>query len=334
MDRSHAMLLPFLRALYEPHTPIGYPAEMWEQCLEEIRLFAVSSQVLSILEQSGRLEDTPAAFRERLTAEDGRRLPQNWFLKRKEEEALQAFERETIPAIPLKGTRFAEKYFGRFCGRLTGDIDLLIAREDLERSMDTLCEQGYALEKIIHNHAVMIGPSGFPVLELHWTLDKAGWSDLNPEPFWRNAEGLPLYTQIREMSVTDTFYFMCLHAVRHRADNVKYLLDLVQMLRVAGRDIDYEKLGARMAEDKTYRRVRTILSILYRTFPHLHAMKPLPFPLRRTAWSYRAIRDSQLKIRSLRYYLYRLDFKLLIFDTWKHRWHAQRKLQPATSDSG
>lgn len=322
------MVLTLLRSIYDPRLPMPPEEIHWQDCLEQILEFSVSSQVISVMKQYGRWEQTPAFVRERLTADADVRLPQNWFLKRKEEDALRLLDGKRIAAIPLKGTRFSEKYYGHFAGRLSGDLDLLIRPQDLDRAIETLMENGYRFKKIIHNHAVLEGAGGRPLVELHWTLDKTGWSDVQAEPFWQQASPIAPYRHMLELSATDDFYFMCLHAVRHRVDSLRYILDIAQMLHHAGPQIDYAALAARAAADKTRARIRTVLSIVYEALPHLHGLKPLPFRMRRTAWTYPAIRDARRQIASFRCYRYRLYFKLLIFDTWKHRWQAQRKPRP------
>jgi len=319
------MVVSLLRLIYDDTADRCLLNEReWDECLEACSRFDISPQIQSLLKRHGKWEGLPADVRKRLASSSGQVYSQNWFLKRQESELLQWFEQDGLAVIPLKGTRFAEKYFGHFAARMTGDIDLLVRGSDLDRAVALLETHGCRFQKKIHNHAALTGPNGFPLIELHWTLDKAGWSDLQVEPIWQRARRSAEDSCVMELSIPDSFYFMCLHAVRHRVDSPRYILDIAQMIHESAAEIDYGDLLKRANADRTYNRVRTALSIAYGTLPHLHAIKPLPFPPRRTAWSYPAICDASKRERTIRYYVYRLYFKYMIFDTWKHRMFAQR----------
>ncbi|MFC5701749.1 nucleotidyltransferase family protein [Cohnella faecalis] len=327
------MVATLLRFLYDKETPAPHNEAVYRGFLEEIELFGIASQVLTALQQSGKTDQVPEDFVRRLKryAEPGRfrNIRIQWF----ERQLFRIFEQANIPVVPLKGIQFAANYFGHFTARSTGDIDLLVRPEQLQDAIEWLKAFGYRHEETIHNHAVLRkAVDGAPLVELHWTLDKPGWSELDPEPFWRDSAPLGQFRFVRELSVTHTFYAICLHGVRHRMESLRYLLDIAQMLYRFGSSIDYAELFAQAAADRTVNRLKAALSIVYRVFPKLDQLKPLPFEPRRTLWSYPAIRDARLRVKSVRYYKYRLYFKLFIFDTWKHGWHARRRITSKYSE--
>lgn len=163
------------------------------------------------------------------------------------------------------------------------------------------------------------------MIELHWTLDIPEWSRLDPERFWNNAAVLPTYRHARELSASDTLYFACLHGARHQMSSLRYLLDIVQILEHCADFIELDALLEQAEADRTSRRIQAVLSIVYDQFPHLHAVKPLPFPILKTPWTYDIVRSARQGKKSLDYYAYKLFFRHQIFDTWTHRLLSLRK---------
>lgn len=315
------MLNDWLQSLYEFGRPPLPPDD--ENLLADIELFELHAQVYHLLQTYGLTGQFSPSILERLKAKHHRTYLQNLFIKRKEEEVLRMFERCGIRTIPLKGTRFAENYFGHFAARITSDIDLLVPEDQLQPAIGALVSAGYAYE-ITKDHHARLHRNGL-MIELHWTLDIPEWNHLNLDRFWEAAESLPAYRNAKELSPADTLYFICLHGARHQMDSLRYLLDVVQVLETSAEDIDLAFLMKRAKEDRTSKRLQAVLSIVYRQFPHLNALKPLPFPMMETPWRYEIVRKALLGKKSRDYYAYKLFFRHFMFDTWTHRWKSIRK---------
>jgi hypothetical protein len=317
------MVISLLQSLYDPNRSLAGTALDYDQALKDIELFAVYSQVYHLLKESGQLDLVPEAVGSRLRTKHMKASYHNLFMKVKEEEVLDIFERHGLDAIPLKGIRFAETYFGHFAARVTSDIDIFVRASRLNETIACLESYGYVFE-ITKDHHTRMHKDGLMV-ELHWTLDKREWSNLHTEPFWQSAEALNGYKHVKQLSPLHTFYFICLHGARHQMDSIRYLLDIVQMIHKAGDAIDYNLLMEQTAADKTSKRVQAVLSIVYKEFPHLHRMKPIPFSPLETHWDYEIVRSAKLGEKSRQYYLYKLFFRHFIFDTWKHQMKSIRK---------
>lgn len=309
-------MIPFLRSLYDNKPELPRDEEDYRWLLQEIELFGVSSQVFYLLNERGLLKQTPSFFSGSLLREYIRGLQLNLYMKSVEEKIWNALEKSCIHAIPLKGIQFADRYFGHYGARMTSDIDLYVPRVELDQAIECLKAEGYEYEVEKDHHVRMF--KGDLVIELHWTFDKQYWSDLDPEPFWGKSESFKHYRYIRQLSDQMNFYFICLHSARHQMDSVRYLLDIVQMLHRSAKAIDFNSLFRQAKQDKTFRRLRTVLTIVYEQFPDLQQAKPLRIRFLRSSWNYETIRKARLGMYDLRYFTYKFYFKHLIFDSWKH----------------
>ncbi len=315
-------MIALLRALYEPAEP--WPVVetgTMEDWLADARLFRIAPQLYSLLKQSGRQEPAALALLDSLAADFHRSTMHNLYLRHMEEQKLQLLEQAGIPVIPLKGVSFAERYFGAVGARLSSDIDLLVPQCRLDEAAELMVSSGCRYETTKDHHARLHLPNGL-LIELHWTLDKAEWSELRPDRFWEHSAPREPQRWIRRLSDLDCFYFMVLHGARHQMDSPRYVLDLAQLLyRLAGA-VDLGALMAQARSDRTLRRVQAVLSIVYEVFPGFHLRKPLPFDPLDTFWSYEIVRNARLGIRTRGYYGYKLFFRHRMFDTFKHRMHS------------
>ncbi|WP_159882594.1 nucleotidyltransferase domain-containing protein [Paenibacillus puerhi] len=318
------MIIPFLQALYHLHMPFPRTEEEYRQLMEEIDLFVLSTQVYHLLKAGGRLEETPVWFQQKLKERTAQASYHNMFMKHKEEEILQLFERQGRRVIPLKGIQFAKRYFGNFAARVTSDIDLFVPAAELQQAIALVETLGYEFEIIKDHHARLQKKDGLMV-ELHWTLDKLQWSELRTEPFWNDAEPLEEFEYVKQLSTLHTFYFICLHGARHQMDSVRYVMDISHMLYTVGDEISFDALMELARKDKTSRRIQAVLSVVYAQFPLLQSIRPLPFEIMDTHWDYEMIRNAKLGVKSNKYYRYKLFFRHFIFDTLKHQMKSVRK---------
>ncbi|GBF75997.1 hypothetical protein PA598K_04436 [Paenibacillus sp. 598K] len=319
-------MFALLNALYDSDSGNVPPAG--PQLAADIELFAMHAQIHKLLQRCPRVrESLPQDLRQRLKRESETIGIQNLMLQHTERQILKQFDSHRIAAMPLKGTRFAERFFGALAARATSDIDLLVRPGQLEEAISLVRDMGFILDKKIHNHAVLyrlITPDIPLMVELHWTMDKPHLSELRDEPFWDSSLPMAGFDGIRELDALSTFYFMLLHGMRHRMESPRYLLDLAHMLLEHGETLDLSELVVRARRDRTYRRVQAALSIVYGEFPSLHTRKPLPFDVIETYWTYEAIRDRRLGKRGLDDYRNRMFFRFGIFDTWKHQLLSQQ----------
>lgn len=136
------------------------------------------------------------------------------------------FEENGIGFLVFKGPVLAADVFGGISLRTFGDLDILVSRHNLRKSIYLLQGEGFntdinlnidQYEKLLaeFHHAVMI--KGSAVVELHWELSGRYFS--KPVEFESvaerievvNVEGISVPTLGRE----DLLVYLCIHGCRH-----------------------------------------------------------------------------------------------------------------------
>ncbi|MFB5189238.1 nucleotidyltransferase family protein [Alicyclobacillus fastidiosus] len=276
------MIADLMKSLYHLRTPPIAGSAFFEGCIEEIETYSIAAQVYQLLRDTDTLDRVPEFFRNYVSRKHEKTMFQNLYIKHQQEVIFDALERADIGVIPLKGILFAERYFGHWSARGSSDIDLLVAKEDVDRTIECLRSLGYsgpARYNPIHFHCVLWKETNhreMPLnVEVHWGLVKERDSRMNVKDLWKHSVPVHEYQCIRELSVQNAFYAICLHGANHRMDSYKYVLDIVQMVHRRGQDIDYPKLFTQAGDDGTARRIAAVLAYVYQQFPHLHQIKPL-----------------------------------------------------------
>ncbi|GMA61154.1 hypothetical protein GCM10025859_15940 [Alicyclobacillus fastidiosus] len=172
------MIANLIKSLYHERTPPAMDSELFERCMEEIERFSVAAQVYQLLSETDTLGSVPAFFRNDLVQKHEKTMFQNLYIKHQQEAVFAILERANIEVIPLKGILFAERYFGHFSARGTSDVDILVAKDDVKRTVECLRSLGYhgpAPYNPIHFHCVLWKETNHresPLnVEVHW-----GWS--------------------------------------------------------------------------------------------------------------------------------------------------------------
>ncbi|MDQ0115556.1 nucleotidyltransferase domain-containing protein [Paenibacillus harenae] len=318
------MIWSLLQAIYDTSVPIPSEPEILEPALDDVEYFHVAPQVYQLLKQQERLGGLPAAYRDRLKLKYDETVRTNLYIHYENERILQAFEDSGIAVIPLKGVRFAMKYFGHIGARGTSDIDLLLHESDMKRAEACIRQFGFTCEeKPIRAHfhrsfsKPLAGTNHSLTVELHWGLLMEGTSSFSIAPFWREAEPLKPYKQVMELSEYHQFYMICLHGWKHALDSPKYLIDIVQLLEVSGDRISFDRLLQDASIHRTYKRIASTLSVVYKQFPYLEARKPLKLANRRGNWWYYDAGRGKKKNALLRYARF-LQYQWLDFDSPIH----------------
>jgi hypothetical protein len=317
------LIISLIQALYDRRMAIPQDRSYYEQVLADIEFFDISPQMYWLLKQTGQLEKMPDFFRSKIEEKYRDALYQNMFIRNQMNIVLEQLEAAQIPAIPLKGTVFAEKYFGHLGARATSDIDLLVQPCDLQRAITCVRELGYSYEQeripshFHWSYSKEIVGSPIPLtIELHWDLLKENTSNLSMEQFWKQATPMGSYRYIKELSDYHTFYMICLHGWRHNLSSLKYFIDIIQLIHVVQDGCRYETLFKDAHVHKTLKRITRTLAIVYHQFPHLNGIKELSLPNRtKLWWDYSTIRN--LQQRTISQYINWVYYQLFDYDNRK-----------------
>lgn len=311
--------IEFLPFLYDHGLSMQEDPTMYEKWLLDHEFFEIGPQVYSILQQQGRLVETPFFFQEKIKEKFKESFYQNLFIKNQTNDILQTFEEWDIEVIPLKGVFFSEKYFGHIGARPTSDIDLLIKKSDLILAIDCVQELGFHVEEEAirgHFHSSFskeLPGSKIPLtVELHWDILPDNSSALDIQELWEQSQPMESFVHVKELSYYHTFYMICLHSWRHNLDSLKHYLDIIQLITIYGDELDYERLMEDAARHKTMKRMVRTLSIVYQECAFLEKVKPFPY---RKESSYLSYKEKKGKlVNRLRLYADFIDYQLLSSD--------------------
>lgn len=324
------MIFSFLEKIYSVNDG-GCAAELaeYEQILREMAQDSIASQLLFLLKKYHQLEQTPLFFQEAMKNNYEQIFFQNFFIKNEMERIWAYFEKLEIETIPLKGTYFAEKFYGDLGARPTTDIDLLVHPKDVDKAVLAIGELGFVTEgERIPGHfhrSYCKELPGSPIsltVELHWDILIERTASFSIMEFWNEAMPLEDFQSIKQLSDYHTFYLICLHGWRHNLDSLKYFIDMIELIHRHRNDLDYGRLLRDAARHGTRKRIIRTLSIVYQQFPHLFKVKPFPAFKKNSTWTYHPS-------KGLRQYVDFIDYQFFSYDTWKHsvreakRWGAE-----------
>jgi hypothetical protein len=330
MKNSKAVTL--ISRIYQRQCPLLDSEEMAKEALDDIDIFQVAPQVYYLLKSSGLLDEIASEYRSRLKSGVDAVLFQNMLIRSEMYKLLDAFEQSGIQVIVLKGIRLSERFFGHFSGRGTSDIDLLVHPEDLDKAVSLLESHEfirYVEDDADHFHMLLnkfYANEDFPLLgvELHWNILREHVSDTDMSGFWKEAEPIAPYQSVKELSVKDTFYHLCVHGYKHNMYSLKYVIDILHVLRCCSAEIDYGCLFAQAKGDGNYAKVLIALTIVYDLFPELQEIKPLNVRRRWPFWNIELMRNAQYGRRNWRFYCFHLFSAFVASDSARQQWEHLR----------
>jgi hypothetical protein len=153
-------------------------------------------------------------------------------------ELITRFEIAGIQAIVMKGPATGITGYGDPSMRNFNDIDLLVRREDLERSRDLLLDLNYKRDYgpdfegqlIDAGHALEFSGPQLKV-ELHWCL-LSNYLRLrfNNAAIWNSSHTIAFAGHdIRVLSPEFQFLFLCAHGAKHEWNQLRLVCDIAQL---------------------------------------------------------------------------------------------------------
>lgn len=179
-------------------------------------------------------------------------------------EALAALEQKGLRALVVKGPALAMQTTGLARGRGGGDLDLLVAPEELPAAVAVLEGLGFhrppgmfprQLNSFWGHYARWTGNElnlerpGSACLDLHWALNTVR-APLPPfAALWQARQAVNLNGRaVTTLSLEHAFRHSCLHAASDQWMNLHHLLDITLLARQLP-----EATGARLRRERTVR---------------------------------------------------------------------------------
>jgi hypothetical protein len=165
---------------------------------------------------------------------------------------LRAFERETIPAMPFKGTVLGASAYHDLTTRPAGDLDLLIYYKDVVQATAMARERGYELKTLTQPGDIPFSdcyeyhferPTDGMVLELRWRLvltQPRFRRNLGMDWVWpRRRTAMVAGAEVPDMSPEITLLMLCMHGSKHVWSRLIWICDVAQVL-VSSPEINWE----------------------------------------------------------------------------------------------
>lgn len=155
---------------------------------------------------------------------------------------LQAFERQAILAMPIKGVVLAASAYGNLSTRPAGDLDILIPRDRLKAATTTMLERGYRLVTPLGKHGIPVAKDNHEyqfereadglIVEIHWELDfvfSKFRRKLGIEWAWGDRQTTSVAgADVPSMSVERTLLMLCMHGCKHVWSRTIWIRDVAQ----------------------------------------------------------------------------------------------------------
>lgn len=187
---------------------------------------------------------TPAFVMNRLKALYTRNTMEMLHLRAELERINKRFEEEGIRSLVLKGPVLAAMLYGDISGRTSGDLDILVSRQDWDKCVRILLEEGYSRGKdydasaeVLNNterkthHISYLHAQKKIEIELHWRLNPDSVTEPAFDELWSRRQASPFNKTVHTLGHEDLFVYLILHGTRHAWTSLRWLLDIDRMLR-------------------------------------------------------------------------------------------------------
>ena len=149
-----------------------------------------------------------------------------------------------LEVMPYKGPALADSLYGDIALRQSGDIDLLVRRDELRRVEDALAKLGYALHGRLSEpqqreylksgyEFVFDGPAGRNVLEVQWAIQPRFYAvDFDMNGCFDRAVKVAVAGQVMKTpSPSDLLLILSVHAAKHVWGRLIWISDLARLMR-------------------------------------------------------------------------------------------------------
>ena len=186
---------------------------------------------------------------------------------------IQLLENNDIPTLPLKGPTLAALVYGDVALRQFCDLDILVHKKNIRKSIKILVDHGYSLFSSPSWFArfptfasrkkdvALVNDSKSVRIELHWRLSGRHFDlSLGKEALWRSLEKVSLAgNSVRTLPLNDLLLYLTMHGSRHGWMRLAWVCDIAELIRVH-QNIDWEVL---MTQARTLGCERTLLLGLF-----------------------------------------------------------------------
>ncbi|NIK66667.1 hypothetical protein FHT67_000091 [Paenibacillus sp. BK720] len=206
-------------------------------------------------------------------------------------------EERGVRSLFLKGPVLAAMLYGDVSGRTSGDLDILVAKQDWDASVQQLLSAGYVLaeqydeEEVLNNterkthHVSYIHREKNIEVELHWSLNPDTVTEPSFEELWSRRQASSLHRSVFTLGNEDLLVYLILHGTRHGWSSLKWLLDIdrmmVQFLNWNRTNMLFDESGNRVLGGEAFLLATQLLGTLLPEEAHALTFEPKAMRLAR-----------------------------------------------------
>lgn len=155
------------------------------------------------------------------------------------------FGEHRISFVALKGPMLSQYLYGALGARTSGDIDVLVKKEDVPRIRNILASSGYRLRTTLHWNSASAcvrsreeeisfeSPSDVSI-DVHWRLmPRYSASVFDKLSGWESLRTVRLAgREIQTLAPEPLLLFLCAHGAKHMFERVGWICDIARFLQV------------------------------------------------------------------------------------------------------
>lgn len=148
--------------------------------------------------------------------------------------------------LPIKGPLLSQRLYGDLAIRASGDLDILVRREDVLAIKDLLIARGYRIASPLHwsgdsaclrsreCELMMIRQPQQPALDLHWRpLPRYFASPFDEVSIWDSLISTPFSgREFPDLPNERLLLFLCAHGGKHAFERLGWIADIAAFLRI------------------------------------------------------------------------------------------------------
>jgi hypothetical protein len=214
----------------------------WSSLLRLAEAHAVTPLLYTAL---GQDESVPETFREALRSTYETSVRQSLAQTAELTRIAEIFGQRRIPFVALKGPMLSQYLYSALGARSSGDIDVLVRKEDIPRIRKALIPAGYRLRSTLHwnSDSALVrsreeeisfeSPSDISI-DVHWRLmPRYSASAFDKLTGWESLKKVPLAgREIQTLSPEPLLLFLCAHGAKHMFERLGWICDIARFLQV------------------------------------------------------------------------------------------------------
>ena len=166
------------------------------------------------------------------------------------ESVCEAFDKQDVPVIPIKGATLALSAYGDVTLRDFNDMDLLIPERAIEKARAILLAQGYEQKAPATESDHDEGPYHVFVkkrtlfrVDLQWVMAHEHFMfQLDRPEFWAQRVPVRLGNKmVQGLAPEELLIILCVHGSKHAWEQLKWVCDVAELLR-SNPDLNWERI--------------------------------------------------------------------------------------------